>query len=373
MPPNGATFFVRWRAAAIHPSAGMACWQYVAVRAVRYTEYGSTPGLVDLPEPECPPDGVVVAVRATGVCRSDWHAWRGHDPVPLPMVPGHEFAGVIVRIGPLVRGFAVGDRVTAPFVNGCGRCAWCAAGQAQVCPDQTQPGFTHSGSFAEQVVVRAAGFNLVRLPESVDFVTAAALGCRFATAFHALTARSGLAAGEWLLVLGCGGVGLSAVLIGGSLGARVVAVDPSASARERAVQLGAEHVLATADPEAVQLLTDGGAHVSLDAVGSAATACAGVLSLRRRGRHVQTGLMLGGNANAPLPWDRVIAHELTIAGSHGMAAAEYPRMLELIGNGTLDPGQLVGRVVDLAQAGEELMALDRAVAAGAGIVVATIS
>lgn len=344
----------------------------MAVRAVRYTGYGSTPEVVELPAPECPPDGAVVAVRATGICRSDWHAWRGHDPVPLPVVPGHEFAGVVVRTGPLVRGFAVGDRVSAPFVNGCGRCAWCSSGQAQVCPEQTQPGFTHPGSFAEQVVVRAAGFNLVRLPDEVDFVTAAALGCRFATAFHALTAQSALAAGEWLMVIGCGGVGLSAVLVGRALGARVLAVDPSASARERAAQLGADKVLVKADPGTVHQLTDGGAHVSLDAVGSADTAFAGVLSLRRRGRHVQAGLMLGVNANAPLPWDRVIAHELTVAGSHGMAAAEYPRLLELIGAGTLDPGLLVGRVVDLDQAGAELMALDRPVSAGAGIVVATV-
>lgn len=347
-------------------------WQYEPVLAVSYSECGATPQLIDLVEPTCPPDGAVVAVRATGICRSDWHAWRGHDPVPLPMVPGHEFAGVVTRVGPLVRGFAVGDRVTAPFVNGCGRCSWCVTGQAQVCPDQTQPGFTHPGSFAERVVVRAADFNLVRLPEGVDFVTAAALGCRFATAFHALTVQSDLAPEQWLLVIGCGGVGLSAVLIARALGARVLAVDPSAAARERALQLGAEYALETAEPETVHRLTDGGAHVSLDAVGSAATASAGVYGLRRRGRHVQAGLMLGSNAHAALPWDRVIAHELSVAGSHGMAAAEYPRLLQLIAAGTLDPRALVGRTVDLAQAGEELMALDRPVAAEAGIVVATV-
>ncbi len=342
------------------------------MQAIRYAAYGHDPCLVELPEPECPEDGAVIAVRATGVCRSDWHAWRGHDPVPLPMVPGHEFAGVVARIGPLVRGFAVGDRVTAPFVNGCGRCHWCLSGQAQVCPDQTQPGFTHAGSFAEQVVVRAADFNLVRLPEAIDFVTAAALGCRFATSYHALTAQSRLASGEWLLVLGCGGVGLSAVLVGRALGARVLAVDPSAAARARATELGAVAVLATADPGAVQEATDGGAHVSLDAVGSAATANACVRGLRRRGRHIQVGLMLGTHADAPLAWGVVVAHELEVVGSHGMAAADYPGLLELITARSLDPRPLVGRVVDLAQAGEELMAMDAPSPASAGIVVATI-
>lgn len=342
------------------------------MRAIRYASYGATPELVDVPEPGCPADGAVVAVHATGICRSDWHAWRGHDPVPLPMVPGHEFAGVVAAVGALVRGFAVGDRVTAPFVNGCGRCEWCRGGQAQVCPDQTQPGFTHPGSFAEQVVVRAADFNLVRLPEAIDDVTAGSLGCRFATSWHALTAQARPSAGEWLLVVGCGGVGLSAVLVAHSLGARVLAVDPSPAARSRAAKVGADEVLAEADPEVVERLTGGGAHVSLDAVGSAATAAACVRSLRRRGRHVQVGLMLGAHADAPLPWGRVVAQELTVAGSHGMAASDYPELLDAIAAGRLDPRPLVGRVVDLARAGDELVALDEPVSGHAGIVVATV-
>ncbi|MEA5054180.1 MAG: zinc-dependent alcohol dehydrogenase family protein [Propionicimonas sp.] len=338
------------------------------MRAVSYPAYGAPPRLVELPEPECPPDGAVVAVRATGVCRSDWHAWRGHDPIPLPMVPGHEFAGVVARVGERVTGFATGDRVTAPFVNGCGRCIWCRTGQAQVCPNQTQPGFTHPGSFADLVVVRAADFNLVRLPTGIDFVTAAALGCRFATSYHALTAQSRPTAGEWLLVVGCGGVGLSAVMVGRALGARVLAVDPSKAARARAAELGAE-VLPAADPAAIRELTEGGVQVSLDAVGSATTAAAAVRSLRRRGRHVQVGLMLGDNADAPLPWGEIVAQELEVVGSHGMAAADYPGLLELIVRGRLDPARLVGRVVDLGRAGEELMALDRPAPAAAGIVV----
>ncbi|MFN8138094.1 MAG: alcohol dehydrogenase catalytic domain-containing protein, partial [Propionicimonas sp.] len=176
------------------------------MRAVVYSSIGTMPELLDVPEPACPADGAVIAVEATGVCRSDWHAWRGHDPVALPHIPGHEFAGVVAEVGPDVRDFAVGERVTVPFVNGCGRCEWCLAGQAQVCPAQTQPGFTGPGSFAEYVAVPAADFNLVRLPDTIDAVTAASLGCRFATAYHALTAQAGLTEGEWLAVHGCGGV-----------------------------------------------------------------------------------------------------------------------------------------------------------------------
>lgn len=341
------------------------------MRAIVYDQVGSEPRLREVPEPVCPADGALVAVRATGVCRSDWHAWRGHDPVPLPNIPGHEFAGVVVSTGPQVTGFAPGDRVTAPFVNGCGRCTWCRSGQAQVCPDQTQPGFTHPGSFAELVAVRAADFNLVRLPEAVDFVTAAGLGCRFATAYHALTTQSRLASGEWLVVFGCGGVGLSAVLLGASEGARVIAIDPSEAARRWASELGAEVTLDRTDPVAVQALTGGGAHVTMDALGSGAIVDVAVRSLRPRGRHVQVGLMLGDQSTAAVPWGAVVARELQIVGSHGMPAADYPVMLELIGAGRVDPGRLVGRVVDLSRAGLELMAMD-APASSPGITVATV-
>ncbi len=342
------------------------------MRAIVYDRVGSEPRLTDVPEPECPADGAVVAVRATGVCRSDWHAWRGHDPVPLPNIPGHEFAGAVAAVGSGVTRFNVGDRVTAPFVNGCGRCTWCRSGQAQVCPDQSQPGFTHPGSFAELVAVRAADFNLVRLPDAVDFVTAAGLGCRFATAYHALTAQSRLASGDWLVVFGCGGVGLSAVLLGASAGARVIAIDPSEAARRWASELGAEVTLDRVDPAAPQALTGGGAHVTMDALGSGAIVDVAVRSLRPRGRHVQVGLMLGDQSTAAtVPWGAVVAWELQVVGSHGMPAADYPAMLELIGSGRVDPGRLVGRVVDLSRAGVELMAMD-APASSPGITVATL-
>ncbi len=337
-----------------------------------YETVGATPELVEVPEPDCPEDGAVVAVRATGICRSDWHAWRGHDPVPLPNIGGHEFAGVVARVGPAVTGFAVGDRVTVPFVYGCGKCAYCRDGQAQVCPNQTQPGFTHPGSFAESVAVRAADFNLVRLPEAIDYVTAASLGCRFATAYHALTTQGRLTEGSWLAVLGCGGVGLSAVMIGVALGAKVIAIDPSPDARRRALQLGAATALAEADPEAIVAVTDGGAHASLDALGSAATARAAILGLRRRGRHVQVGLMLGDSGEAALPWGEVVARELEVVGSHGMAAADYPGLLAMISSGRLDPSSLVGRVVDLAQVGAELQAMDSPVPSASGMVVAVV-
>ena len=343
------------------------------MRAVVFDTFGSPLRVTDLAPPECPPDGAVIDVKATGICRSDWHAWRGHEAVSLPHVPGHEFSGVVSTIGAQVSAFAVGDRVTVPFVNGCGHCDWCRTGQAQVCPSQTQPGFSNPGSFAEQVAIRAADFNLVRLPDAVGFTTAAVLGCRFATAFHALTAQAQLKAQEWLAVFGCGGVGLSTIMIAVALGARVVAVDPSPAALARAADLGVEATVDELDPVAtVQSITGGGAHSSVDALGSAATALCSVRSLRPRGRHVQVGLMLGDDQLAPLDWDRVVSRELQVLGCHGMAASEYPEMLAMIADGRLQPQRLIGSVVDLERAGEVLMAMDQPVPARSGIVVATI-
>ena len=340
------------------PGAGS---YHAAMKAVQYAAYGATPTVVDLPPPPCPDDGVVVAVGATGVCRSDWHAWQGHDPVALPHVPGHELAGVVAEVGPQVRKHRVGDRVTVPFVCGCGRCEHCRSGAAQVCPEQSQPGFTMPGSFAELVALPAADLNLVPLPDSLDVVTAASLGCRFATSYRAVTAHGRVRSGDWVAVHGCGGVGLSAVMVAVALGARVVAVDVSAAALRRAAELGAEVTLEAGTDVVAGIVeaTGGGAAVSLDAVGSTGTAVASVSCLRPRGRHVQVGLLLGEHATPALPMGLVVARELSVHGSHGMAAADYPEMLALVASGALRPDRLVGSVVGLADAGAALAAMSR--------------
>ncbi|WP_285113659.1 zinc-binding dehydrogenase [Leifsonia sp. fls2-241-R2A-40a] len=338
------------------------------MKALYYERFGGPVEVAHLADPETPDGGAVIRVEASGLCRSDWHAWVGHDDsVRLPQVPGHEFAGVVEAVGTGVTRWRPGDRVTAPFVNGCGACEWCRAGAAQVCPNQTQPGFTHWGSHAELVAVRAADTNLVRLPDGLDADAAAALGCRFATAYRALTARARIQPGEWLAVFGAGGVGLSAVMIASALGARVVAVDRSPAALELAARLGAEHtLLAGADaPERVHDLTGGGAHATIDAVGSADTATAGIRSLRRHGRHVQVGLL--ATAVPELPLDRVIAWELDVLGSHGMAAADYPAMLDHVAAGRLRPQDLVGRTVGFTEAARLLETADTAPPTGIAV------
>jgi alcohol dehydrogenase len=331
--------------------------QVFLVRAVVFDDFDTPPEVRRVADPAPPPGGAVIEVAVTGLCRSDWHGWKGHDPdVAPPHVPGHELAGTVAALGAGVTGWCVGDRVTVPFVCACGRCPSCLAGDQQVCERQTQPGFTHWGSFAEFVAVTDADTNLVGLPEEVGYPAAAALGCRFATAYRAVVAQGRVAAGEWVAVYGCGGVGLSAVMIAAACGARVVAVDTAAPARDLARRFGAEVCVETPDPAAVRDATGGGAHLSIEALGSRETCTASIEGLRRRGRHVQVGLLPGHTA---LPFHRVIAYELELRGSHGMAAHAYPQLLGLVTAGVLRPELLVTATISLDEAPAALMAMDR--------------
>jgi alcohol dehydrogenase len=326
----------------------------------------------EVPDPVPPPGGAVLRVEATGLCRSDWHGWMGHDPgIALPHVPGHEFAGVVEAVAAGVTRQRPGERVTAPFVCACGRCTACAAGDQQVCERQSQPGFTHWGSFSRYVIVENADVNLVPLPAEMPYTTAASLGCRFATAFRAVVAQGRAVPGEWVVVHGCGGVGLSAVMIASALGSRVVAVDVSPAALELAASFGAETGIDASAGEvvaAVREATGGGAHVSIDALGSPVTCAASIEGLRRRGRHVQVGLLPAAAGRAAVPMERVIAWELEILGSHGMAAHAYGPMMELIAAGTLRPGLLVTGTIGLDEAPAALMAMGGAPPTGVTVI-----
>ena len=324
------------------------------MKAAVYEQFRQPMEIREVADPSVPADGVVLAVGATGLCRSDWHGWMGHDAdIRLPHVPGHEIAGRIEAVGADVRRFRCGERVTLPFVCGCGRCPQCVSGQQQVCDHQFQPGFTHWGSFAEFVAIRHADDNLVRLPDELDFERAASLGCRFATAYRAVVDQARLRSGEWIAVHGCGGVGLAAIAIASARGARAIGIDPSPGALALAERLGAEHCIDGARQvpvaQAVRELTGGGAQVSMDAFGSAETFRQSIDCLAKRGRHVQVGLMTGAAAESPVPAARIIAEELEILGSHGMQAHRYPEMLELVSGGRIDLELLAGRSLSLEE------------------------
>ena len=333
------------------------------MKALYYETFGGPVSLQNLPDPAPSPSGVVISVKASGLCRSDWHGWMGHDPdIRLPHVPGHELAGEIVATGKNVTRWRIGDRVTVPFVGGCGSCPQCVSGNHQICDRQFQPGFTHWGSFAELVAINYADVNLVRLPDEMNVVTAASLGCRFVTSFRAVVAQGRVSGGEWVAVHGCGGVGLSAIMIANALGANVIAIDISDEKLHFAKNIGAiATVNAATSPDVVgqiQEISDGGAHVSIDALGSASTCFNSIANLRKRGKHVQIGLMTGNHRHPKIPMDTVIANELEIVGSHGLQAHKYPTLLAMIASGKLQPERLIGKTISLTEAAIALTQMD---------------
>lgn len=320
----------------------------------------------DVAEPTIPRHGALIRVEANGVCRSDWHAWVGDwdwigIKLPLPWVLGHEFCGVVEDAGPEVRRFKKGDRVIVPFAQGEGTCEQCIEGHTNVCLHGFSPGFTYWGGFGRYVAVPHADVNLVTLPESISFVEGASLGCRFMTSFQGVANRAQVRAGEWVAVHGCGGIGLSAVHIASALGANVIAVDIDPRKLEFATTLGAVATVhaGNADPaEAVKEITKGGAHVSIDALGIAATCRNSIRSLRQRGRHLQIGMTSAAEkGEIAIPIDTIVGSEITIYGSSGLPAPAYGPMLRMIEAGKLKPGQLVGRTLALEEAGEVLASM----------------
>ncbi|WP_411557837.1 alcohol dehydrogenase catalytic domain-containing protein [Plantibacter sp. MPB07] len=331
------------------------------MRAVVYDQFTAEPEVRDVPDPVPSDAGVVVRVETTGLCRSDAHGWLGHDDgIALPHVPGHELVGRIHAVGPAVERFRVGDRVTVPFVCACGRCAQCLAGNGQVCPNQTQPGFTHWGSYAELVALHDADVNLIPVPESLDAGAAALLGCRFATAFRGLVHRAELRSGERLLVVGCGGVGLSAAMIGVALGAEVIAVDIDASALARAASIGVTHTIDSSGLDEAAVLAriaeaaPAGVQVSVEALGRESTMRLSLLALAPMGRQVQIGLF---SSEPTLPLPRIISQELSLHGSHGMPASDYSELLDLVVSGALRPQDLIEHRIGLDEAPAALAAL----------------
>jgi len=334
------------------------------MRAAVYHQFQHPLSIENLPDPEPGDHGVVIQVRANGLCLSDWHGWMGHDPdISLPHVPGHELAGTITAVGKHVTRWGVDDRVTLPFVCGCGMCPPCISGNHQVCDHQFQPGFTHWGAFAQYVAIDYADINLIRLPDNLDYITAAVLGCRFVTSFRAVAAQGRVSAGQWVAVHGCGGVGLSAIMIANALGANVVAIDIKDEKLAFARSIGAVAAVNAAQSadvvEQVRELTHGGAHVSIDALGSPTTCFNSIANLRKRGKHIQVGLMATEHRHSPVPIDQIIANELEILGSHGIQAYKYSALLDMIAAGKLQPQKLINKTIDLDQSLDELVNMDR--------------
>jgi len=330
------------------------------MRAAIYDSFGGPINIETVDDPACSETGVIIKVLANGICRSDWHGWQGHDAaITLPNVPGHECCGEVLEVGADVQNWRVGDHVIVPFSGGCGTCPSCKVDNQHICDNDFQPGFSAFGAFAEYCAIEYADVNLVRLPEAMLPTTAASLGCRFMTSFRAIARRARVANSDWLAVHGAGGIGLSSIMIAKAFGARVIAVDIRSEALEFAKRLGAEVTLNAQDiddiPEAIVDITKGGAHASIDALGSPITAYNSIACLRKRGRHVQIGLAVGDHRDMAVPMGLVIGRELDILGSHGMQAHKYPDMLDMIAEGRLRPELLVDKTVSLQEGAEILV------------------
>jgi D-arabinose 1-dehydrogenase-like Zn-dependent alcohol dehydrogenase len=337
------------------------------VIAARLVERRKPLELGELPEPAPAAGEVVVQVEAEGICRTDWHVWNGDwdwvglTPV-LPLVMGHELGGTVVAVGAGVSRVRAGDRVTTPFHESCGRCTYCLIGRSNLCDDMQFLGLTHDGGYARYAAIRNADFNCIALPDSIDVLSAAAIGCRYMTAFHAVTRQGRLEAGQWVAVHGAGGIGLSAVQIAAALGGRVIAVDLADAKLAKARAEGALHAINAGQQDAVEAIreiTGGGADLAIGGIGVAALVESALLSLRKGGRLVQVGLTSQAEqGRVQIPLDYIIEAEIEIAGSVGNPHADYPRLLGLVEAGVLRPASIVGQTLRLDQASSVLDAMD---------------
>jgi alcohol dehydrogenase len=339
------------------------------MRAATFTGHGEPLEIREIDEPEPDATGVVVETEVCGICRSDWHAWQG-DPLwesrglEEGHVLGHEPAGVVVAVGDEVEEVREGDQVAVPFNLGDGTCPACRNGHSNICDNRIPLGLAPEspGAFAERFHVPWADFNVVPLPDGVSALEMAGLGCRFMTSFHALVHRADVTAGDWLAVHGCGGVGLSAVHIADALGANVVAVDLFDEKLEFASDLGAVETInadAVADvPGEVRAITDGGADVSVDALGIAETCRNSVDSLRKLGQHLQIGLTSSEEGGeVALPTDMMVAKEIEFVGAIGMPRPRYDEIFRMIEHGKLDPAAVISETVPLDRTPEKLEAM----------------
>lgn len=331
------------------------------MKAAVYNTFNGAIEIKQVDDPAVTETEAIIEVKASGICRSDWHGWKGHDPdIQLPHVPGHEFSGIVKEVGSKVTLFQIGDRVTVPFCCGCSTCPQCMKGNQHICDQHFQPGFTHWGSFAQYVQIKNADFNLVKLPSSIDFVSAAGLGCRFITAFHGIVNQGKVDNSMFVAIHGCGGVGLSAIMIAAVYGAKVIAIDINEENLQKAKSFGVEYTINACREEVVDKvreITNGGANLSMDALGSHETSINSINCLAKKGKHIQVGI-LGSENTIIVSTADLIAKEIELIGSHGMPLANYNTIFDLITNKKIDLSLLIDRTVKLEDVDQEFHNMD---------------
>lgn len=308
---------------------------------------------------------ILVKVVACGVCHSDVHACDGDWPTPpvLPLIPGHEVTGHIAELGEGVTGYSIGDAVGVPWMySACGSCEYCRAGMETICKQGEATGYSKPGGYAEYMIAPAAF--VARVPESADLYELAPILCAGVTTYRGLK-RSNTRPGQWLAVLGIGGLGHVAVQYAKAMGLRVVAVDVSDEKLELARSLGAERVYnVTKDPEGAVHEELGGVHGALVTATSNKAFELAVKLLRPGGTAIYIGQPGGASDEVRNSIDRIVNWELSIRGSNVGTRQDLHEAVEFAANGlvkvqasmaTLDEidgifnqiraGQVVGRKV----------------------------
>lgn len=327
------------------------------MRAARFHGLAAGLRVEDVPYPTAGPDDVVVRVAACGVCGSDVHFFEDVPvPAPLPIVLGHEPAGVIESVGANVRAWKAGDRVAIHLGTGCGECATCRSGHGIACRTLRAPGLHFDGAFAE--AIRVPTSCLVRVPDAVSLAAAAVATDCVASPYHALKCRAAVRPGETVVVIGVGGLGAMGVASATLLGAaRVLAVDLSPTALERATKLGADvaiHVKPGEDVAAqIVLATGGGADVTLECVGVPETVSLGVRTLRPGGRLAIVGVGMQP-PKIDLPQALFCIGEISVLGSFGSHREDLEEVLAYEASGRLDIAASISHRLPLERTAEAI-------------------
>ena len=322
--------------------------------AARFSAPDRSLRLEEVPVPEPGPLEVVVKVEACGICLSDVHLIDGSFPPVRDLVTvGHESSGVVARTGELVKGWEPGDRVSLMGGRPCGECDRCRVGALDQCLSPQLMGFHYDGAWASYVVVPY--FTLTAIPDHIPFEQAAILADAVATPYAALVERAQLKAGEAVGLWGIGGLGTHAVQIARLLGAAaVIAVDPLESARQRALDRGADVAVDPGAADLQQQIMDAtcgrGLDVALDLVGSNKVLQQAVSCLGRGGRAVIVGISIDPIQLGPSIIFTIGGHALL--GHLGYRKAHMDDLVRLVAGGRLDLSTSISDVIPLSQVHE---------------------
>ncbi len=332
------------------------------MRAVRF-QPGGTIELVDLPMPEPAEGEVLVRIRAAGVCRTDLHLLHDvREGTRGPLVPGHEIAGTVAKVGPGVGRVRSGEAVVVHFELPCGRCRSCIRKQTNLCADGETLGFSIPGGYAEYVKVPEDV--VLAAPRNLEMEQAATLACSGATAYHTVVTLGGADERDFVVIIGTGGVGLSAVQVAKARGARVLAVDSREAARAAAKEVGADET-ASADEALGFILAatrDRGADLVVDLVSTAATMELGIAALAAGGKLVEVA---PGEERLTVSPDLLIEKEIALIGAHSSTMADFARAVALAEAKLLKP--VVARTGSLAEVESILKELEAGTIVGRAV------